>query len=335
MVLGCQVLGTIGMIVGATAQNINTLIGANLMNGIAAAGQLSFGIIMGELVSNKLRGVAVTGIFLSSLPFAVFGPSIARAFILHTGAGWRWSYYLGIIISTISGVLYQFFYHPPTYDQLHVHGKTRWQMFKELDFVGIFLFISGTVVFLIGLSWGGQAYPWKSAAVICSLVIGALLLVAFALYGKSSIERFCLVTVLMIQTEQFVFKGQALMPPRIFRNTGFIAVILVAAVGAMIYYSLTILWPSILATVYGRDTFQVGIASSVVGGAILLGQTGGGIALSFLPKVKWQTIFFSVAATAFIGGLACLNENNYSTFIALGIMGLFCIGMFLTLPLIS
>jgi MFS family permease len=183
MVLGCQVLGTIGMIVGATAQNINTLIGANLMNGIAAAGQLSFGIIMGELVSNKMRGVAVTVIFLSSLPFAVFGPSIARAFILHTGAGWRWSYYLGIIVSTLSGILYQFFYHPPTYDQLHVHGKTRWQMFKELDFVGIFLFISGTIVFLIGLSWGGGTYPWKSAAVICTLVIGGLTLVVFALYG--------------------------------------------------------------------------------------------------------------------------------------------------------
>jgi hypothetical protein len=116
------------------------------------------------------------------------------------------------------------------------------------------------------------------------------------------------------------------MPPRIFRNIGFVAVILVAAVGAMIYYSLTILWPSILATVYGKDTFQVGIASSVVGGAILLGQTGGGIALSFLPKVKWQVIFFSIAATGFIGALASLDENHYATFIALGVMGLFCIG---------
>lgn len=184
LVLACQVLSTAGMICGAVAQNMDVLIGANLMNGISAAGQLSFGIIIGELVPNKLRGPAVTAVFFSSMPFAVFGPSIARAFILHTSAGWRWSYYLGIICSTLSGILYQFFYHPPTYDQLHVHGKTKWQQFKELDFVGIFLFISGTVIFLIGLSWGGSAYPWKSAAVICTLVIGALTLVAFALYGK-------------------------------------------------------------------------------------------------------------------------------------------------------
>jgi MFS family permease len=69
-VLGCQVLGTIGCIVGATAPNINALIGANLCNGIAAAGQLSFGIIIGELVPNKLRGAAIALIFLSSMPFA-------------------------------------------------------------------------------------------------------------------------------------------------------------------------------------------------------------------------------------------------------------------------
>jgi hypothetical protein len=183
MVVGCQILGTIGMIVGATAKDINTLIGANLLNGLAAAGQLSFGIIMGELVPNKLRGPAVTIIFLSSLPFAVFGPSIARAFILHTAQGWRWSYYIGIIISTLSLILYQFFYHPPSYDQLHVHGKTKWQQFKELDFGGIFLFCAGIVLFLIGLSWGGQSYPWKSAHVISTLIVGGLTLVAFALYG--------------------------------------------------------------------------------------------------------------------------------------------------------
>lgn len=65
-----QVLGLVGCIVGATAQSINVLIGSNLLNGIAAAGQLSFGIVIGELVPNKLRGPAITIIFLSSLPFA-------------------------------------------------------------------------------------------------------------------------------------------------------------------------------------------------------------------------------------------------------------------------
>ena len=73
MVLGTEVLGLVGCIIGAVAQNIDTLIGANLCNGLAAAGQLSFGIILGELVPNKLRGVAVNAVFVTSLPFAGMG----------------------------------------------------------------------------------------------------------------------------------------------------------------------------------------------------------------------------------------------------------------------
>jgi predicted MFS family arabinose efflux permease len=70
MVLCTNVLSLAGCIVGATAQNIDTLVGANLMNGIAAAGQLSFGIVLGELVPNKHRGPIVTLVFFSSMPFA-------------------------------------------------------------------------------------------------------------------------------------------------------------------------------------------------------------------------------------------------------------------------
>jgi MFS family permease len=70
MVLGTTILGLIGCIIGCTATSIGMLIGANLCNGIAAAGQLSFGIVLGELVPNKQRGPIVTLVFISSLPFA-------------------------------------------------------------------------------------------------------------------------------------------------------------------------------------------------------------------------------------------------------------------------
>ncbi|KAF2644786.1 fungal trichothecene efflux pump [Massarina eburnea CBS 473.64] len=308
MVMGTSVLGLVGCIVGGTAKNIDTLVGANLLNGIAAAGQLSFGIVLGELVPNKQRGPIVALVFFSSMPFAVFGPIIARTFILKTAAGWRWSYYLGIILSGITIILYQFFYFPPTYDQLHVGGKTKWQQVKELDFVGIFLFIAGTVLFLIGLSWGGTTYPWKSAAVLCTILIGALILVAFALY------------------EQFVFKGQAIMPPRLFKKLEYVAIVMVATIGAMVYYALTVLWPTILGTVYTTSITKIGWASSVVGGGILLGQVFGGFALSYLPKVKWQLVILSTMGTAFLAAQAGLQADAYATFITLGVLATFVIG---------
>ncbi|KAH8684143.1 trichothecene efflux pump [Ilyonectria robusta] len=176
MVLGCTVLGLIGCIIGSCAQSVEMLIAANVCNGIAAAGQLSFGIVLGELVPNKWRGPITTLVFLSSLPFAVFGPVIARAFFENTSSRWRWSYFIGDILGAMSLVLYWFFYHPPDYNQLHVNGKSKWQMTKDLDFIGIFLYISGCVLFLIGLSWGGTQYPWDSAETLCTLLIGVALL---------------------------------------------------------------------------------------------------------------------------------------------------------------
>lgn len=68
--MGTSMLGLVGNIVGCAAQSVDALIGASLCNGLAAAGQLSFGIILGELVPNKQRGPIVTLVFLSSLPFA-------------------------------------------------------------------------------------------------------------------------------------------------------------------------------------------------------------------------------------------------------------------------
>jgi len=68
--MGTSALRLIGNIVGYTARGVNALIGAKLCNGLAAAGELSFGILSGELVPNKQRGPVVALVFLSSLPVA-------------------------------------------------------------------------------------------------------------------------------------------------------------------------------------------------------------------------------------------------------------------------
>jgi len=70
MVLATSSLGLIGNIIGCSARSVNTLIAANLCNGLAASGQLSFGIILGELVPNRQRGPIVALVFLSAVPFS-------------------------------------------------------------------------------------------------------------------------------------------------------------------------------------------------------------------------------------------------------------------------
>lgn len=116
------------------------------------------------------------------------------------------------------------------------------------------------------------------------------------------------------------------MPPRIFKNIGFIAVVFCAVIGSMVYYSMTVLWPTILGTVFTTDVMEIGWQSSVVGGGVLLGQTMGGLGISYLPKVKWQTVTASVFSCAFVASLASLHAGGHAQIIALGVLATTSIG---------
>lgn len=50
---------------------------------------------------------------------------------------------------------------------------------KSIDLGGQVLFLFGFGLIILGLTWGGATYPWASAAVIVSLVLGAIMLAAF------------------------------------------------------------------------------------------------------------------------------------------------------------
>ncbi len=96
---GCSALGTIGCIIGCTANSINQLIACSVFLGLAAAGQISFNYVLGELVPVRHRFAANGIIFLTTLPFSGLGAWIARLMIVHTSSGWRSIYYMVLALS--------------------------------------------------------------------------------------------------------------------------------------------------------------------------------------------------------------------------------------------
>ncbi|KAF4954933.1 hypothetical protein FGADI_4933 [Fusarium gaditjirri] len=301
MVMSTTLLGLVGCVIGGTAKSVGMLIASNGCNGLAAAGQLSFGIVLGELVPNKHRGPMVGFIFLTSIPFGVFGPVVARTMIENIHEGWRWSYYIGILLSVITLALYQFLYHPPTFAQLHI-GKTRIQQTKELDWVGMSLFTAGCVLLLIGLSWGGTTYPWESTEVLCTLVIGIMTLAGFFVY------------------EAYFCSVKPLIPSSVFKNIGFVAVVTCATVASMVYYSLTVLWPTIISALYTTDSIKVGWQSCVIGGGVVLGQAMSGLAIAYVPRLKMQCICAAALVTTFITSMCSLSPDRWANTIAFGLI---------------
>ena len=99
-----------------------------------------------------------------------------------SSAGWRWVYYFNAIFFALCALAILALYNPPP-TRLRREHSTR-EIIKSIDFIGIFLLLSGVVTIVISLTWGGHTYGWSSGPVLAPLITGATLLIAFGLYGK-------------------------------------------------------------------------------------------------------------------------------------------------------
>ena len=126
------------------------------------------------------------------------------------------------------------------------HGaKSRREHLKQVDVVGIFLFCAGLVIFILGLSWGGGKYPWKSTAVIASILLGFFTLVAFVLW------------------EIYAPLKQPLVPMHLFADSDWVVGVLLLSFGASIYYAFAIVWPQAVVALYSEVHYNMrGILSS-------------------------------------------------------------------------
>lgn len=75
---------------------------------------------------------------------------------------------------------------------------------KQTDWVGATLFVGSMTSFLVGLSWGGIQYPWKSAATLFPIIVGVIGLLIFAGW-------------------QVFMKTHSLLPIRLFNNWSSVA----------------------------------------------------------------------------------------------------------------
>jgi MFS family permease len=302
-----QTIGFIGALICATAKNIPTLIGGTVLVGLAAAVQLTFTFIVTELVANKDRAKIDAFLCMSIIPLSGLGPAFARLLVSNTKLGWRWNYYLNAISCGLSVILFVACYFPPTFSQLTSNASWRSEL-KKFDYGGFVLYSGGLVLVLLGLSWGGSAYPWHSGHVISSLVVGFIALIAFVIY------------------EMYMPLEQALVPMSLFKITNYSAVVVTASVGTMIYFSMNVLWPIQIAALYTTDNIEIGWLSCTTGAAVVVGQIVSGLLFKRVGYVKWQLVGCCIGFTAFLGGMAAVNASNRGLAIALTILAGLCVG---------
>ena len=127
-----------------------SLAGMAIAGAGAGINELTALAVTSELAPTRKRGKYVAILVFSIIPFC---PSVLWAQLIASHSSWRncgafcgaWAA-AGLIMTAI-------FYFPPP--RVNSKGLTRWEVVKQIDFVGGLLSVTGMIIFNAGLQWGG------------------------------------------------------------------------------------------------------------------------------------------------------------------------------------
>ena len=176
--IGGASLLVLGNIVAATAHTMNTFIAGMSISGVGAGiNELTALAVTSELAPTRKRGIYVAILTFTIIPYC---PSVLWGQLVASHGSWR---YIGLwcgVWAFIGLSMTVVFYHPPP--RINSAGLSRREILKRIDYVGGFLSISGVLLFMAGVQWGGYQYSWKSVHVLVPLILGGCLFIAFLLY---------------------------------------------------------------------------------------------------------------------------------------------------------
>ncbi|MEO7001928.1 MAG: MFS transporter, partial [Ktedonobacterales bacterium] len=145
-----------------------------------------------------------------------------------------------------------------------------WPAIRRIDFLGAALACAATICLLLGLTWGGQTYPWESAQVIGALVAAGALFAAFVLAER--------------------FTAEPILPLALFGNRVFASAALLSLTIGAILLSLVIYLPLYLQGVLGVQATYSGNLITPLTISLVLGAASSGIAVSRTGRYQWVTI---------------------------------------------
>jgi len=156
---------------------------------------------------------------------------------------------------------------------------------KAIDWLGSVLIVGGTVMFLLGLEYGGVNYPWKSAPVICLLIFG-------------------IVTIGLFFLNEWKLAAYPIMPLRLFKYRSNIAALMVCACHGTVFISGAYFLPLYFQAVFSATPILSGVylfpfiitlslTSMVVG--IFIKKTG-----QYLPPIWFGMFFMTLGFGLFI-----------------------------------
>lgn len=174
------------------------------------------------------------------------------------------------------------------------------------------MLVTGLVLFLLGISWGGQPFPWSSGRVLGLLIPGAVIFIAFVLY------------------EIYGNPKNPIIPMHFFKDVrGYTCVVIISAITGCLQTCAFILWPSQVNYIFGSTSSgweQTAYMSSVVNLGAWAGIIIVGPLFHIIKHLRLQLLVGSIWMTAFLGAMSTITYTNKASAIAFAFLSTFPIG---------
>jgi EmrB/QacA subfamily drug resistance transporter len=165
----------LGSLLCGVSQSMGMLIAARAIQGVGSGGAIVLpNLCVSDLFSLRKRGMYFGLLGMVWALASAVGPVIGGVFT--DRVSWRWCFYINLPIGGVALLILTFFL------KLHNPRTPIGPGLAAIDWVGNLLIIGATLMVLLGLEFGGVAYPWKSTTVICLIIFGAVTAGFFVVY---------------------------------------------------------------------------------------------------------------------------------------------------------
>ncbi|THV48775.1 hypothetical protein BGAL_0228g00090 [Botrytis galanthina] len=191
----CAVLCTVGLAMSAGCNNVEAYAASQVFYTVGINGiGYSLSVFVADTSSLRHRGLMQAFVSSPNLITCWLSGPISTAFL--NGRGWRWAYgtfaiLVPLVTFPLSGLFMWQFLKAKKLDLVPKNdsGRTTWQSTiyycREFDAVGLILISAGVAFFLLPFNlYTIEAKGWGSSLIICFLVFGVVLIIAFAIWEK-------------------------------------------------------------------------------------------------------------------------------------------------------
>ncbi|KAK3952381.1 major facilitator superfamily domain-containing protein [Pseudoneurospora amorphoporcata] len=286
---------TIGLIMMAACNGVKTYAAAQVFYWVGYNG-ITYSISIFLADTSALKNRALLFAFVSS-PYIItcwISGIVADRFL--EGPGWRWGYgAFTIIVPVVCSPLLWLFYKNhvkakkagllPKHESKGGFWPTLKYYFIEFDIFGLLLITTGLALFLLSFNlYSYQKDQWRSPLIICFLVFGGLLIIAFAFYEK------------FLAPKTFI-------PYQLLMDRTVISACILSGALFVSFYIWDIYFPSFLQVVNNLDIVKTSYVVNVYSVGSCFWSLLVGWAVRKTGRFKWLAMYFGVPVTILGVGL--------------------------------